>query len=288
VIGHVILDGSSAHPLQTWEATSPAKVQKLSGRDFLTPRPESTVYSGLVKFRWPILKNERWEYLPAREHPFYSLEQYSLDFYKGHTDFVEAVSRRMDPADYDPWDKLEKVLNTTIGYLMDRVPVVQTGYQRCQKGGCEEGSDLWEIHSTPGRDGRIIILMDHIRQIIESNYLNWERVREKMEAIFIPIQNVQSVTFYHLFQDHLWLSPHPQDSIEARWGLRKCEMIFSQIQIARKAISFIERTYRKKDPKYADFAIQQQEETLRRFNEESVRSDCKKPIPPTPTKMTGE
>ncbi|MBM4340938.1 MAG: hypothetical protein FJ110_15510 [Deltaproteobacteria bacterium] len=279
VIGRVILDGSSDHPLQAWEATSPAKIQKLSGRDFLTPRPESTVFSGLVKFRWPIFKNGRWEYFSSAEHPFYSLEQYSTDFYEGRSDFVAAVARRIDPTDYDPWEKLEKVLDTTLRYLMARVPVVQEGYQRCRKGGCQEGSAQWEIHSTPGRDGRIILLMDHLHQIIESNHLDPEKVKAKMEAISIPIETVQSVTFYFLFQNHLWLSPHPGDSIEARWGLKKCEMIFSQIQTAQKAIAFIEKTYRKRDPKYADFAVGQQLEILRRLNEEWIKSACKEPPP---------
>lgn len=286
VIGSVILDGSSVHPLQTWEATSPAKIQKLSGRDFLTPRPESTVYSGLVKFRWPIFKKGKWEYLPPADHPFYSLEQYSSDFYEGSKDFVEAVARRIDPTDYDPWEKVERLLHATTCYLMDRVPVVLTGYQRCQRGNCREGSDLWEIHSTPGRDGRIILLMDHLRQIIESNHLDREIVKDKMEAISIPIQKGQSVTFYHVFQNYLWLSPHPGDSIEARWGLKKCEMIFSQMKTARHAIAFIERTYRKRDPKYADFAIGQQQEILRRLNEEWDRSACKEP-PPLPKKRVG-
>jgi hypothetical protein len=286
VIGQIVLDGSSAHPLQTWEATSPAKVQKLSGRDFLTPRPESTVHSGFVKFRWPVFNNGKWEYFPAAEHPFYSLEQYSTDFYEGHGDFAEAVAKRIDPADYDPWEKVEKVLSTTTRYLMDRVPVVQTGYQRCRKGGCPEGSALWEIHSTPGRDGRIVLLMDYLRRIIESNQLDEERIKETMEAIFIPIQKDQSVTFHHLFQNHLWLSPHPGDSIEARWGLRKCEMIFSQVRTAQNAISFIERTYRRRDPKYADFATQQQQEILRRLIEEWGKSDCKEPAPSTPKVKT--
>ncbi|MBM4323027.1 MAG: hypothetical protein FJ115_05650 [Deltaproteobacteria bacterium] len=280
IIGRVILDGSSAHPLQTWEATSPAKVQKLTDRDFLTPRPESTVYSGLAKFRWQIFKNGRWEYLPTIEHPFYSLEQYSSNFYEGSSDFVEAVARRIDPKDYDPLEKLEKVLDTTLRYLMVRVPVVQAGYERCRKGGCQEGSALWEIHSTPGRDGRIILLMDHLRQIIETNHLDREAVKKKMEAIFIPIHQGQSVTFYHLYQNHLWLSPHPGDSIEARWGLKKCEMIFSQIRTTQNAITFIERTYRKKDPKYADFTIGQQQEILRRLMEEWIKSDCKEPAFP--------
>src|SRR4030042_1534413 len=95
VIGRVISDGSSAHPLQTWEATLPVKLQKLSGRDFLTTRPESTIYSGLVKFRWLIIENGNWKYLPVKEHPFYSLEQYSGSFTEGYSNFVEAVAKRI-------------------------------------------------------------------------------------------------------------------------------------------------------------------------------------------------
>jgi hypothetical protein len=286
VIGSVILDGSSVHPLQAWEATSPAKVQKLSGRDFLTPRPESTVSSGLVKFRWPIFKKGRWEYLPSADHPFFSLEQYSTDFYEGYADFVEAVAGRIGPKDYDPWEKVERLLHATTRYLLDRVPVVLTGYQRCHRGNCREGSDLWEIHSTPGRDGRIILLMDHLQRIIESNHLDGEIVKDKMEAISIPIQEGHSVTFFHVFRNYLWLSPHPGDPIEARWGLRKCEMILSQMKTARNAIAFIEKTYRKRDPKYADFAISQQQEILRRLNGEWVRSECKEPTP-IPKKKAG-
>lgn len=285
VIGSVVLDGSTVHPLQTWEATSPAKIQKLSARDFMTPRPESTVYSGLVKFRWPIFKKGKWGYLPVTDHPFYSMEQYASDFYEGHSDFAEAVARRIDPTDYDPWEKVEKVLNTTTRYLMDRVPVVLEGYKRCHRGGCREGSDLWEIHSTPGRDGRILLLMDHLQRIIESRGVDWERVKEKMEAISIPIQKGQTISFYHVFQNYLWLSPHPGDPIEARWGLQKCEMISSQIRTAKNTIAFIERMYRKRDPRYADFAIGQQQEILRRLNEEWERSECKESVPTSKKKI---
>ena len=153
IIGRVSLDGSHAHPLQTWEATVPAKIQKMNQRNFLAPRPESTIYSGLVKFRWPVLQNGQWKYLPAKDHPFYSEEQYSSSFYEGYADFVEAVAKRIDPTDYDPWEKMEKVIETITRFSSERVPIVLEGYQRCRKGGCPEGSALWEIHSTPGRDG---------------------------------------------------------------------------------------------------------------------------------------
>jgi len=280
VIGHVIFDGSRIHPLQTWEATSPVKLQKMSERDFLTTRPESTIYSGLVKFRWPIFNNGEWKYLPVQEHPFYSLEQYSGSFSEGYGDFVEAVAERIDPTDYDPRYKMEKVLDYTVDYLRERVPIVLEGYQQCCKGKCPEGSPLWEIHSTPNRDGKIILLMDHLRHLMELNGLAQDTIREMTEGTLIPIQKSQMVSFYHLYQNYLWLSPHPQDSIEARWGLKKCELILSQLRSAQNSIDFIEKTYRKRDPRYADFSIRHQQEIIRRLIEEWNASQCKAPPRP--------
>jgi hypothetical protein len=56
-------------------------------------------------------------------------------------------------------------------------------------------------------------------------------------------------------------------------------MILSQIRSAKNSIAFIERAYRKKDPKYAGFAIRQQQEILRRLTEEWDRSLCKETPP---------
>ena len=275
VIGRVVLDGSHVHPLQTWEATVPAKVQKLNRRNFFAPRPESTIYSGLVKFRWPVFQKGRWEYLAVKEHPFYSEEQYTSVFYEGYADYIEAVAKRIDPTDYDPWEKVEKVIDTMTHYLQERVTIVSEGFKRCRKGGCPEGSILWEIHSTPGRDGMITLWMDHLHQIVETNHLDKEVIREKMEAIPFDITIDRSISFNHLYQNYLWLSPHPEDSAEARWGLKKCDMILSQIRSAKNSVAFIEKTYRKRDPKYANFAIRQQQEILWRLNEEWNRSQCK-------------
>jgi hypothetical protein len=261
----------------------------LSERDFLTPRPESTIYSGLVKFRWPVFENRRWNYLSVKDHPFYSLEQYSTSFSEDHTDFVEAVAKRIDPTDYNSWDKIQKVLDYTVRYVRERAPIVLEGYERCRRAKCPEGSDLWEIHSTPNRDGRIILLMDHLHHLIESKGLDQDAVKEMMGGISIRIQKSQSVTFYHLYQNYLWLSPHPEDSIEARWGLKKCELILSQIRGARNSIVFIEKTYRKRDPSYADFSIRQQQEILTRLYEEWYRSECKEPVTrPLPLKIEQE
>ena len=284
VIGRIVLDGSTIHPLQTWEATSPVHLQKMSLRDFLTTRPESTIYSGLVKFRWPLLENGQWRYLPATEHPYYSLEQYSGDFTKENGDFVDAVAKRIDPIEYNPRDKMEKVLDYTVQYVRERVPIVLEGYQRCQRGRCPESSDLWEVYSTPNRDGRIMLLMDHLHRLIELSHLDKEAVKEMTEGISVQIQPDQSITFYQLYQNYPWLSPHPEDSIEARWGLKKCDIILSQLKSAESSMLFIEKTYRKTDPQYADFCIQQQQEITRRLIDEWGRSQCKLPSPQQKTK----
>jgi hypothetical protein len=127
----------------------------------------------------------------------------------------------------------------------------------------------------------IVSLMDHLSPVIELNHLDPEMAKGMMEAIQIDISENRSVTLYDAYQNHLWFSPHPEDTIEARWGLKKCEKIRAEIRATNDSIAFIEKTYRKKDPEYADFSIRWQQEILRRLSEEWTRSECREP-PPTP------
>ena len=274
IVGHVSLGGSQAHPLQTWESMLPVKARKLVLRNFFSSRPESKIRTGLVKFRWPVLENGRWKYLPVKEHPFYSEEQYTSGFYEGCADFAEAVAKKIDLTHCEPTEKVVNVMGTITQFLRDRVPIALAGYQQCRNGGCPEGSELWEIHNTLGRDGMINLLMDHLSEIIELNQLDHEMMEGMMKAISIDISKNRSVTFYDVYQNCSWLSPHPKDSIEARWGMKKCEMIQAQIRTTRDSIVFIETIYGKKDPKYADSSIRQEEEILRRLNEQLMKSEC--------------
>ncbi len=278
IIGHVFRDGSYVHPLQTWESALPVKVQKLTSRYLFMGRPESKAGSGLIKFRWPVSENGEWKYLPAKEHPFYSEEQYDSGFSKNYADFAEAVAKRIDPTNYTPAEKLTRVMGTITRLLKERVPIVLEGHQECHDGGCPEGSEWWQVRNTAGRDETIVLLMDHLSQIIESNHLDREMTKKMMERISIDISKERSVTFYHLYQSYLWLSSHPEDSIETRWGLKKCDMIHAQTRVTNASIAFIEKTYRKRDPRYADFSIWQQQRLLRRLNEEWNRAECREAL----------
>ena len=278
MIGHVFLDGSQAHPLQTWESALPVKVQKLSLKYFFSTRPEPKSRAGLVKFRWPVPENGEWKYLPVEEHPFYSEEQYASGFCEGSADYTETVARRIDPTNYPPMQKMVNVMGTIARLVRERIPIVLAGYEQCGSGDCPEASELWEIHNTVGRDGMIISLKEHLSQIIELNRLDPGLAKGMMEAIPIDISKDRSVTLYHVYQNHLWLSPHPEDSIEARWGLKKCETIYAQTRSANDSIAFIERTYRKKDPRYANFTIRTQQQLLVRLSEEWTKSECKEAL----------
>jgi hypothetical protein len=275
IVGHISRDGSHAHPLQTWESALPVRIQKLTLRYFFSGRPERRAGSGLVKFRWPVSDNGEWTYLPVKEHPFYSEEQYTPGFYKGSADFVAAVARRIAPADDPPVEKLAKVIGTITRLLRERVQIVLDGCRKCDNGGCPEASEMWEIYSTPGRDEMIVSLIDHLGRIIESNHVDPKMTKGMMEAIPIKVSENQSVTFYQIYQNHLWMSHDPSDSIEARWGLKKCEMIHEEIRTTKDSIAFISRVYRKKDPKYADFSIRQQQRLLWRLGEEWTQAECR-------------
>jgi hypothetical protein len=279
IVSRVVHDGSQAHPLQTWESALPVKVQRLSLKYFFSPKPDPKARSGLVKFRWPVSENGQWKYFPVRNHPFYSEEQYNSGFSKGHADYVEAVASRIDPETYPPIERIVKVMRTAVRLLKERVPIVRAGSEECRDGSCPEGSEGWEIHNTVGRDEMITSLMDHLSKVIKSNPLNWELVKWMMEVTPIEISESRSITLYHVYQNHLWFSSHPEDSIEARWGLKKCDMIGEQILATHSSIDFIGRTYQKRDPKYADFSIRHQQHLLGRLSQEWIRSECRGPLP---------
>jgi hypothetical protein len=51
-------------------------------------------------------------------------------------------------------------------------------------------------------------------------------------------------------------------------------MILTRVRQANKSIRFIEKTYRRKDPKYADFSVLQQQEIIRRLWVDWDRFQC--------------
>ena len=274
VVSHIVLDGSTTHPVQTLEAGSPAKIQKLHRRNLILPNPHGDGVSGLLKFKWPVKTGDGWRYLPVKEHPFYSEEQYSSDFTHGFADFIEAIAMRIDPKVYDPHEKAEKVIHTIIKRLNERIPIVLDGYNKCHETQCPAESRLWEIYSTPDRDEFIGVMVDHLERIIKANHLNRDAIIDNMANIHLEISPGKSITLQYVFQNFQWLSSDPEDSIEARWALDKCGMIANHLKSARESISFIQHKYGDTDPSFAERESRVQQEIVDRMTGEAQKNNC--------------
>jgi hypothetical protein len=79
------------------------------------------------------------------------------------------------------------------------------------------------------------------------------------------------------------LSSPPGVLIKAHRGSKRCGQIRTEIHATNDSIAFVEKTYREKDPDYADFTIRTQQQLLERLSEEWRESECGEPSP-TPEK----
>lgn len=281
IVGSIVLDGSEYSPIRTWEVSLPRKVKKLNQRSYFSSRPDSAAGTGLVRFCWPVLSGGRWGYLPHHKHPFYSREQYRHDFCRAGELFDEAVARRIAPSPHDPLEKIARISEAIRHYLEERVPLVLQGYQRCKRSDCSEGSHLWEVYSTPGRDDMIAFQVKHLLKVIRSSGLDQDTLNKMLEDVVIPISPERSVSLAHIVQNYLWLSPDPGDSIEARWGLNLCRMISDQIKSTLQDLDFTEQRYRVADPDYADSVRSRHVTKLKWLQDEGKRVDCRE-LPPLP------
>ncbi len=274
VVGRVVLNGSTIHPLQTWEASLPVKRQKLKMRDFLMHSPNAGNQSGLVKFRWLEKVNGLWRFIDRQAQPAYSEEQYGPDFFSETTVYVDAVAKRIDPYEHDPREKVERIIDYIVKMLDERVPIVLSGYGYCTEKACPEGSDMWEAYSTPLRDRKIRLLFWYLDNVVKENHLDPKLLRVRMENIQFDIGNGKMIDLLHIYRNREWLSYDPDDPIEMRWGLRKCEMIRSRLATLEKAIQFVQKTYGETDPTYASRVTQQYREEMKWLRTEQKASPC--------------
>jgi len=278
VIARVVLDGSTIHPLQTWEASLPVKRQKMKMRDFLMHNPNAANQSGLLKFRWLGNVNGQWRYIDRHLQPAYSEEQYGPAFFGETPVYVDAVARRIDTRQHDPAERAERVIDYIVNMLDERVLIVLSGYGYCSEHPCPEVSDMWEVYSTPLRDRKIRLLFWYLDSIVKENQLDPKPFLAKMKAVRFDIGNKRTIDLLHVYQNREWLSYDPDDSIEMRWGLEKCKMIQSRLGTLQRSIEFVQETYGETDPTYAREIISQYQKEMERLRKEQRLSQCQESV----------
>ncbi len=274
IVSSLVLDGSATHPVQTLEAGLPPRIQRLLLRNLMMPDPGCDHTAGLRKFRWPVRRGGRWRYLPVKEYPFHSEEQYSPAFTRGCGDFLEAVAKRIDPEVHDPGDRAVRLIDALGRLLRERIPVVLEGNRKCRGTTCPEGSPLRERYSTTDRDEYIAVTMNHLDELIRENHLDRRAVLDNMAKIRLPIDDDRVITVEDVFRNRRWLSSDPDAGIEARWGLDKCGMIAGRLKSAEDSIAFIRERYGRTYPDFAGRSLMIQQKIVDELTEESRKSGC--------------
>lgn len=274
IVRHIVMDGSTTHPVQTFEASSPARIQRLRFENFILPNLNYDHISGLLKFRWPVNIGNQWHYLPVEEQPFYSEEQYSPAFTEEYANYLEAVEKRIDPTVYEPNEKVEKIIKTLTRRLNERIPIVLDGNKKCHEIQCPEGSLFWEIYGTYNRDELISVLFYYLEKIIKNNHLDRDAILDKMEKVSLQISPDRVVTVKYVFQNFKWMSSDPEATIEARWGLDKCNIIAIHLKSAQESISFIQEKYGETDPPFAERSIWKEQKIVDDMTRESRENNC--------------
>ncbi len=274
IVSNIVMDGSTAHPIQTFETGSPKRIQRFQRRDFISPNLSGDNIAGLLRFRWPVNTGNQWHYLPVNEQPFYSEEQYSRAFTEGYFDYLEAVEKRIDPKVYDPNEKADKIMDTLVRQLNERIPIVLDGNKKCRISQCPDGSLLRDIYSTPDRDEFIRVMLSHLEEIIRKNHLDRDAILDKMAKIHLQISPDRFITLQSIFENAKWMSSKPEATIENRWGLDKCSIISTKLKSAQESIAFIQKKYGKTDPLFAEQSIGMQQSTVDRMIGESQKYNC--------------
>jgi hypothetical protein len=274
IVSNIVMDGSTTHPIQTFEAGSPKRIQRFQRRNFISPNLRGDHFSGLLRFRWPVKTENEWYYLPIKDLPFYSEEQYSPAFTEGYIDFLEAVEKRINPKTYDPNEKADKIMDTLVRQLKERIPIVLEGNKKCPISKCPEGSLFEELYSTPDRDESIRVMLNHLEGIISKNHLDRDAILNKMAKIQLQISPDRLITLQYVFENFQWMSSKPDAAFETRWGQNKCSIIATRLKFAKESIAFIQKRYDKTDPVFAEHSIWTQQTTVDKMISESQNNNC--------------
>jgi hypothetical protein len=121
--------------------------------------------------------------------------------------------------------------------------------------------------------------IQHLLKIIKDSGIHQKTVRAMMRGMTIPIEEGQAVGLDYIVQNYPWLAHDPGASIEARWGLRRCEMIRAGIQNALRSLDFVQQRYGAADPEYAEYSRSLRLQEIKRLREEGIRAGCTEPQP---------
>jgi hypothetical protein len=281
VVSRVALDGTEPHPLVTWESTLPPAVRRLRVGVFSGGTPVDRG-QGLRRFRWPVRKGGGWEYPDVEFQSGWSEEQFQLAFTAGKVSFARAVAERLAPEPVPPDRQFLKYVEQAERLARERVPIVLAGHHACVRAPrrCGEGTDLWELYSTPNRDARMLGYLARVRELVEGGRVDRSYAFEVMRAKGIevgirlrgegePLRGVRGgpdrgerIDLLELYENAEHVSSEPADPVEQRWGRAACTSLAGRAAALEESISFLASSHGETPDGYARRAVELRQREL--------------------------
>jgi hypothetical protein len=290
IVSRVALDGTEPHPLVTWESTLPPAVRRLRVGIFSGGTPVDHG-QGLRRFRWLERKDDgHWDYVDVEFQDGWSEEQYEIAFTAGKTSFARAVAERLASDPVPPDRQLLKFTEQAERLARERVPIVLAGHRACAKTPkrCSEGTPLWELHSTPNRDARMLGFLARVRELVDSGNVDREWAYEVLRAKGIdvgatldgagePTHAVHAgpdrgtrIDLLELYENAAHVSSEPGDPMEKRWGRAACASLADRAAALMDSISFLASSESEAPDEYAVRAVE-----LRQRELDAVRGELR-------------
>ncbi|MCB0393627.1 MAG: hypothetical protein KDD25_03675, partial [Bdellovibrionales bacterium] len=134
----------------------PRRVRSLYEYSYWYSRQPAAGKGGFLRILWPVHSGGRLVLASKSSMPFFSNEQYAPGFLRDGRTFDKEVLFRINP-NSDPIQSLSIALKDIEDQFKSRVDVVTDGYHFCVElnNDCSNGSEGWEVWSTPSRDRRV-------------------------------------------------------------------------------------------------------------------------------------
>jgi hypothetical protein len=276
IVARVALDGTEPHPLVTWESTLPPAVRRLRVGVFSGGTPVDRGH-GLRRFRWPQpAAGGGWDYPDVEFQTGWSEEQYDLAFTAGKLSFARAVAERLQPDPVPPERQLLKYVEQAERLARERVPIVLAGHRACagRRGRCGEGSDLWELHSTPNRDARMLGYLARVRELVEGERVDRAFAYDVLATRTLDVgvrlggegeapvgvragpDRGDQIDLLELYENADHVSSEPADPIEKRWGRAACASLADRAAALEASIAFLASVGSEAPDDYAVRALQ--------------------------------
>lgn len=215
VVSRSMMDSPTVLPFIIIQSTVPRAVRVLSTAGFWAAKQPQLGEGGLLRMRWPVFKNGSPNLVKASQMPFFSEEQYGPDFLRSAGFlFNQEVYLRLNPH-LNFKDVHKEATQSLQDAFLDRLRLVDDGYQVCRNKSCPPNSQLYDDWSTPSRDRRLADLFEQ-KDALES-FLG---ATPEAERPFLPLDgDLYTLAALRRSWRFGFYSSDPNDPPEKRWGL---------------------------------------------------------------------